>query len=55
MISFLFFWQGEIPFPVHELRDPYIFYDELIKNNYLLYSTAGEEAVGIVLIKKKLN
>ena len=30
-------------------------YDELIKNNYLLYSTAGEEAVGIVLIKKKLN
>ena len=43
--------QGEISFPVNQLRDPYIFNDELTKNNYLLYSVAGEQAVGIVLIK----
>ena len=34
--------QGEISFPVNQLRDPYIFNDELTKNNYLLYSKAGE-------------
>ena len=54
-LIYFFFQQGEIHFPGHELRDPYIFYNELTKNNYLLCFAAGEKAVGIVIIKKKLN
>ena len=29
------------------------FYDELTKNNYILYAAEGEKAVGMVIIKKE--
>jgi len=44
--------RGEIPFPVNQLRDPYVFKDKS-ENFFLIYTAAGENSIGIVELKQK--
>jgi hypothetical protein len=43
--------RGEMPVATHELRDPYVFTDT-DGQTYLLYSGSGEQALGMVRLKR---